>query len=307
MEEFSLVKKSIFTLLLGILLILGACSDNMNDENEVAEGEEANTEETSTDQTEKENEGEEEPPVTEDNEDNKTQDEKNIEEEAVQEITEPLYKIDDNWNVVPLDEGTNEKVVLLTIDDAPEKYALEMAQTLKKLEAPAIFFVNGHFLETDEKKEQLRQIHEMGFAIGNHTYHHQKLSDVDEETQKQEIMELNDLIEEITGQKPKFFRAPHGENTDYATSLVEEEGMLLMNWTYGYDYFEPYMDAEKLKEAMISGEAPEIEISYSLLKPGANLLMHDREWTAAALEDIVKGLRDKGYEFVDPMTLQVPE
>ncbi|MFD2656216.1 polysaccharide deacetylase family protein [Gracilibacillus thailandensis] len=302
-----MVKKSIFTLLLGILLILGACSDNMNDENEVAEGEEANTEETSTDQTEKENEGEEEPPVTEDNEDNKTQDEKNIEEEAVQEITEPLYKIDDNWNVVPLDEGTNEKVVLLTIDDAPEKYALEMAQTLKKLEAPAIFFVNGHFLETDEKKEQLRQIHEMGFAIGNHTYHHQKLSDVDEETQKQEIMELNDLIEEITGQKPKFFRAPHGENTDYATSLVEEEGMLLMNWTYGYDYFEPYMDAEKLKEAMISGEAPEIEISYSLLKPGANLLMHDREWTAAALEDIVKGLRDKGYEFVDPMTLQVPE
>ncbi len=307
MEEFSLVKKSIFSLLLGILLILGACSDNMNEEDEVAEGEEANTEETSTDQTEKENEVEEEPPVTENNEDNKIEDEENIEEEAVQEITEPLYKIDDNWNVVPLEDGTNEKVVLLTIDDAPEKYALEMAQTLKELEAPAIFFVNGHFLETDEKKEQLRQIHEMGFAIGNHTYHHQKLSDVDEETQKQEIMELNDLIEEIIGDKPKFFRAPHGDNTDYAKSLIEEEGMLLMNWTYGYDYFEPYMDAEKLKEAMISGEAPEIDISYSLLKSGANLLMHDREWTAAALEDIVKGLRDKGYEFVDPMTLQVPE
>ncbi|WP_018932815.1 polysaccharide deacetylase family protein [Gracilibacillus lacisalsi] len=302
-----MVKKSIFTLLLGILFILGACSDNMNDENEVAEGEEANTEETSTDQTEEENEVEEEPPVTEDNEDNKTEDEENIEEEAVQEITEPLYKIDDNWNVVPLEEGTNEKVVLLTIDDAPEKYALEMAQTLKELEAPAIFFVNGHFLQTDEEKDKLSQIHEMGFAIGNHTYHHQKLSDVDEETQKQEIMELNDLIEEIIGEKPKFFRAPHGDNTDYATSLVEEEGMLLMNWTYGYDYFEPYMDAEKLKEAMISGEAPEIDISYSLLKPGANLLMHDREWTAAALEDIVKGLRDKGYEFVDPIELQVPE
>ncbi|WP_163579605.1 polysaccharide deacetylase family protein [Gracilibacillus saliphilus] len=302
-----MVKKSIFSLLLGILLILGACSDNMNEEDEVAEGEEANTEETSTDQTEKENEVEEEPPVTENNEDNKIEDEENIEEEAVQEITEPLYKIDDNWNVVPLEDGTNEKVVLLTIDDAPEKYALEMAQTLKELEAPAIFFVNGHFLETDEKKEQLRQIHEMGFAIGNHTYHHQKLSDVDEETQKQEIMELNDLIEEIIGDKPKFFRAPHGDNTDYAKSLIEEEGMLLMNWTYGYDYFEPYMDAEKLKEAMISGEAPEIDISYSLLKSGANLLMHDREWTAAALEDIVKGLRDKGYEFVDPMTLQVPE
>ncbi|WP_231710687.1 polysaccharide deacetylase family protein [Gracilibacillus suaedae] len=302
-----MVKKNIYTLLLVTLLILGACNDTINDDDEVAEGEEANTEETSTEQTEKENEVEEEPMVTEENDENKTEDEEKKEEETVPEITEPLYKIDDNWSVVPLDEGTNEKVVLLTIDDGPEKYALEMAETLKELEAPAIFFVNGHFLETDEKKEQLRQIHEMGFAIGNHTYHHQKLSDVDEETQKQEIMELNDLIEEIIGEKPKFFRAPHGENTDYATSLVEEEGMLLMNWTYGYDYFEPYMDAEKLKEAMISGEAPEIDISYSLLKPGANLLMHDREWTAAALEDIVKGLRDKGYEFVDPMRLQVPE
>src|SRR5699024_5708332 len=120
------------------------------------------------------------------------------------------------------------------------------------------------------------------------------------------IIELNEHIEEIIGEKPKFFRAPHGMNTDYSKQLVEDEGMVLMNWTYGYDYFEPYMDKEKLTEAMVSGEGPEVDIPYSLLKPGANLLMHDRDWTAAALEDIVKGLREKGYEMVDPMTLQLP-
>lgn len=80
--------------------------------------------------------------------------------------------------------------------------------------------------------------------------------------------------------------------------------MILMNWTYGYDYFEPYMDADKLAEAMISGEGPEVDVDYSLLKPGANLLMHDREWTNEALERIVNGLRDSGYEIVDPHLIQ---
>ncbi|MDX8044882.1 polysaccharide deacetylase family protein [Gracilibacillus sp. S3-1-1] len=230
------------------------------------------------------------------------------EPEQVEENQEILYQLHpDRWSLKPLKDDINDQVVLLTIDDAPEDQALNMAKTLKKLDAPAIFFVNGHFLETKEEQEQLREIYEMGFAIGNHTYYHQKLSDVGEDKQKQEILQLNDLIEEIIDEKPVFFRAPHGDNTDYVKELVEEQGMLLMNWTYGYDYFEPYMDADKLKEAMISGEGPEAGVDYSLLKPGAILLMHDRDWTAEALEDIVKGLREQGYEFVEPETIQITE
>ncbi|WP_421384365.1 polysaccharide deacetylase family protein [Bacillus salacetis] len=230
-------------------------------------------------------------------------------EEVVQEeeTQGPQYMINEaDWSVQPI-EDANEEVVLLTIDDAPDKFALEMANTLKDLDAHAIFFVNGHFLNTDEEKEVLKQIHDMGFPIGNHTFNHQKLDDVSEDKQKEEILKLNDLIEEITGEKPKFFRAPHGANTDYVKGLVKEEGMTLMNWTYGYDYFKPYMDAEKLKTAMITGEGPEVDVPYSLLKPGANLLMHDREWTNQALADIVKGLREKGYEILDPDLIKTPE
>ena len=32
--------------------------------------------------------------------------------------------------------------------------------------------------------------------------------------------------------------------------------------------------------------------------------MHDREWTAEALKDIVEGLRAKGYEMIDPATIK---
>ncbi|HAM82107.1 polysaccharide deacetylase family protein [Ornithinibacillus bavariensis] len=217
---------------------------------------------------------------------------------------EAAYRIADNWSITPIKEGINEKIVLLTIDDAPDKYALEMARTLKDLDAGAIFFVNGHFLETPENKEILKEIHDMGFIIGNHTYSHAFLPDLTEEEQKNEIMRVNDMVEEIIGERPKFFRAPNGANTDFSKNLVKEEKMVLMNWSYGYDYFKPYMDKEKLTKAMVTGEGPEVDVPYSLLKPGANLLMHDRKWTSEALRDIVVGLREQGYEMVDPHLIE---
>src|SRR5690625_6385090 len=78
------------------------------------------------------------------------------------------------FSIVPIDKA-NEKVALLTIDDAPDKHALEMAQQLKEMDANAIFFVNGHFLETKEEKEVLKEIYDLGFVIGNHTYSHPSL------------------------------------------------------------------------------------------------------------------------------------
>ncbi|MGM0844438.1 MAG: polysaccharide deacetylase family protein [Bacillota bacterium] len=215
-----------------------------------------------------------------------------------EEIKEPLYMINEaNWSVQPID-AANEKVALLTIDDVPDKYALEMAKTLKELDAPAIFFVNGHFLGTEEEKETLKQIHEMGFSIGNHTYNHPSLPDLTEEEQKAEIVELNELITSIIGEKPKFFRAPFGQNTDFTKSLAASEKMALMNWTYGYDWEAEYQNKEAIADIMVNTE---------FLRNGANLLMHDRAWTNEGLADIVKGLRDKGYEILDPELIQTPQ
>lgn len=231
------------------------------------------------------------------------------EEELDTEIEEPFeaeYRIDEESSVVPINEA-NEKVALLTIDDAPDEYALEMAKTLQNLDANAIFFVNGHLLETEEKKKMLKEIYDLGFVIGNHTYSHNNLNDITQEEQKEEIIRVNDMVEEIIGERPKFFRAPFGEYTDYAKEVIANEHMVRMNWTYGYDYFEPYMNKESLVEAMVTGKGPEVDVDYSLLKPGANLLMHDREWTAAGLHDIVTGLREKGYEIVNPELIETKE
>lgn len=209
-------------------------------------------------------------------------------------LPEPQYKINEhNWSIEPISQA-NSKVVLLTIDDAPDKNALEMARILKKLSAPAIFFVNGHFIDTPEEAKVLKEIHELGFVIGNHTYSHPNLKSLSEAQQYKEIVDLNDRVEEIIGERPKFFRAPFGSITDYSRKIAEDENMVLMNWTYGYDWVKEYQSKEALADIMVNSP---------YLVNGANLLMHDREWTKEALEDIVKGLKNKGFTPVDPVLI----
>jgi peptidoglycan-N-acetylglucosamine deacetylase len=235
--------------------------------------------------------------VTDGAETEKNQEEKKDPEEAEEVVQDPQYMINENnWSIEPIADQ-NAKVVLLTIDDAPDKHALKMAEDLKAMNAPAIFFVNGHFLDTPEEKDVLKKIHEMGFVIGNHTYSHSSLPDLPPEKQKEEIVSLNDLIESITGERPKFFRAPFGQNTDYSRQIAAEEKMALMNWTYGYDWEKQYQTKKAITDIMVNSP---------FLNEGANLLMHDRTWTSEGLIDIVKGLREKGYETLNPNKIQTP-
>lgn len=229
------------------------------------------------------------------------QEEVSVPEEIVvspNESVEPQYEMNQNtWMVEPVGEA-NKNVVLLTIDDAPDKYALEMAKTLANLGVKAIFFVNGHFIDTVEEADRLREIHQLGFPIGNHTFSHSNLSKISEEEQRKEIVTLNNRVEEIIGERPKFFRAPFGVNTDYSRKVAEEEKMLIMNWTYGYDWEKEYQSKEAIADIMVN---------TPFLKGGANLLMHDRAWTNEALESIVTGIKAKGFEIVDPTLIKTPK
>lgn len=285
------MRKIILFLSIVCIFSLSACGNQTNEQEEP----QTNQEETNDDEN---NVQENEPASEIDNEDDGNDEADEADEETAADEIEPEYRINEIWSVVPINDTTNEEVVLLTIDDAPDDYALEMAQTLKDLEAPAIFFVNGHFLETEEEKETLREIYDMGFMIGNHTYSHYNLSELKEEEQKEEIVRVNDMVKEITGERPKFFRAPFGVNTDYSKQIAAEEGLTLMNWSYGYDWDNEYMTEEAIADIMVNAEE---------LNNGANLLMHDRKWTNAALHEIVTGLQEKGYEMVDPALIETAE
>lgn len=206
--------------------------------------------------------------------------------------SEMMYTVDAETSaIVSSADDAESSAVLITIDDAPDENAVAMAHTLKELDAPAIFFVNGMFIESEEGKDKLREIHELGFEIGNHTYNHFNMREITPEDTALEIIDTGDLIEEAIGERPKFFRAPFGVNSEASISIAEEENMTVMNWTYGFDWESDYQEPGALSDIMVNTE---------MLGDGANLLMHDRWWTSEALQDIVKGLRDKGYSLIDP-------
>lgn len=279
-------KRSRFSIIIFcISLILAACGTN--DDNDSSASNSSNNE--ADQETAEENEEQESANQAEEDENNNA--ENNEEEEK-----EPAYETNENWYLKPLDDQ-DEEVTLITIDDAPDDHAVEMAHTLDDLDVPAIFFVNGHFIDDKEGEEKLKEIDELGFPIGNHTMTHPDLTTISEEEQEEEILGVNEMVEDILGEKPDYFRAPHGKNTDFSSDLIEDEGMLNLNWSYGYDWEEEYQDADKLKEKMTGTE---------LLDDGAILLMHDRDWTNEALEDIVKDLQDQGYDMADPEEIKNP-
>ena len=284
------MKNTLKFIALALLLFAAACSSNAGSESSNdSSGDQQNTSEK------QENEEASNESSNADKQEASEEEDQKEEETTAKEKVEPEYRLNEAfWGFEPINDAPAE-AVLLTFDDSPDKHAVDMAKELKEMDAPAIFFVNGHFIDTDEEKARLKEIYDMGFEIGNHTMTHSNLKDLTEEEQREEIVKLNDMIEEVTGERPKFFRAPFGSNTDFSKSLAEEEGMLVMNWTYGYDWVKEYQNKEAIADIMVNSP---------LLQNGANLLMHDREWTAAALNDIVGGLRNKGYQMIDPEEIE---
>ena len=143
----------------------------------------------------------------------------------------------------------------------------------------------------EEGRQALKEIADMGHVIGNHTLTHYSLDQVpDEETLRHEIIGNQDIIEEVIGYRPQFFRPPHGIEIPELEEILEEENMVAMNWSYGFDWDENYSNPATLADVMVNTE---------FLSPGANLLMHDLTWTNEAMPAILDGIQVKGYEFVD--------
>ncbi|CAM3570584.1 polysaccharide deacetylase family protein [Marinicrinis lubricantis] len=208
------------------------------------------------------------------------------------------YYINEIFDVKPVSEEINEKVVLLTFDDGPkdEQMVGQMLDILDRHDAKAIFFVNGYRVE--QNPELLELIYSRGHEVGNHSWDHIVLSKESSEVIDQQIDDVQTLVKDIIGKAPRFFRAPNGSRNDHVTKKVQEEQMIYMNWSNGS------LDWDA------SSQTPEAVIQNVMdqLRPGSNILMHELPWTVEALDPLLTRLEEEGYGFVDPSTIQaMPE
>lgn len=211
---------------------------------------------------------------------------------------EPLYRLNEVYRFVPIRDDIPEKAVLLTFDDGPKDEAIieSLMDTLDKHNAKAIFFVNGYRVK--QNPELLKLINERGGTIGNHSYDHINLKNEEASVVEEQLASVQSSVEELIGVKPKFFRPPFGAGGDTVKEIAKKHGLLFMTWSNG-----------SLDWDSSAKDKPEVVVKNVMeqLHPGANILMHELQWTADALDELLSKIEAEGYVFIDPATIETAE
>ncbi|MFD9688550.1 polysaccharide deacetylase family protein [Kitasatospora sp. NPDC059088] len=106
---------------------------------------------------------------------------------------------------------TEDKVVFLTIDDGFEKDP-EFSRMAAELGIPLSAFLSDYLVR--DNYGYFRDLHKQGVEINNHTINHRNLKVLDYETQRREICDQQDQLEQQIGVRPRLFRPPYGEYND---------------------------------------------------------------------------------------------
>ncbi|NMP10760.1 polysaccharide deacetylase family protein [Paenibacillus polymyxa] len=213
--------------------------------------------------------------------------------------TNKMYHLDKAYNVIPNQQGVEKKVVLLTFDDGPKEAVMinKIIDILDKHKAKAIFFVNGYRVK--EHPELLKLIHDRGQPIGNHSWDHIVLKNKSEAEVKKQIETVQKIVKDTTGQAPVFFRPPHGAGGDVGRKVAKQNGLLYMTWSVGSLDWTMKKNQPHKTETLLKNVTEQ-------LHPGSNILMHELPWTAEALDSLLTRLEQKGYQFVDPQSIEIP-
>ena len=126
--------------------------------------------------------------------------------------------------------ATEEKKVALTFDAAwGADQTRAIMDEVEKYGYKCTFFLTGFWAEAN--KELVKEIHDRGHQIGNHSQNHKHLNELNSETLQTEIDSVNALINELTGETPRFFRAPFGEYDNDLVKAVGAKGMQCIQWS----------------------------------------------------------------------------
>ena len=115
--------------------------------------------------------------------------------------------------------GKAEREVALSFDDGPDdEYTPAILDILEANHVPATFFVVG--VNAENNIGILKRIYDEGFEIGNHTFTHANLAEVNAERTRVELNATRRIIESVTGHSTVLFRPPY--NADSEPETVEE-------------------------------------------------------------------------------------
>jgi peptidoglycan-N-acetylglucosamine deacetylase len=120
--------------------------------------------------------------------------------------------------------------VALTFDDGPDPVSTpQFAAVLADHDAKATFFMLGSMVE--RAPGLAAELAATGHEIGVHGWDHRYLPARTPTATRSDIRRATDLIERVTGRRPRFFRPPYGVLSGPALMTARELGLTPVLWS----------------------------------------------------------------------------
>ena len=137
-------------------------------------------------------------------------------------------------------QRTRLRTVHLTFDDGPSAETTpQLLDQLKKAGIKATFFVVGRNIENAGGRAIVERMAAEGHQIGNHTYSHPNLTQLDLAGIEQEIKQTEDLIGPLDN-GTKVFRPPFGFHNGIVDRAAEALGYKSVFWNLCAWDWRPY-------------------------------------------------------------------
>ena len=185
----------------------------------------------------------------------------------------PIYSVerDDNKIAITFDCAWND-------DDIDE-----ILDILDNYECKATFFVLGDWAQ--KYSESLIKISERGHEIGNHSYNHKDYTKLSSQQIKEDLDKCDEVVESITGRRPRLVRAPSGGYNDTIIKACKSRGSIYIQWS-----------VDSIDYGNVNPEDIYTRATRNV-KNGDILLLHNgTEYTAKVLPQILEQL-SKNHTF----------
>ena len=189
--------------------------------------------------------------------------------------------------------------IALTYDDGPNPiYTPRLMAILERFGAKATFFSIGMWAEREPGL--LRELHDAGHAIGNHTHTHPTMPLLSSDAVREELRRCRGAVEASGVEFSRagggmLMRPPYGRRRPATLRTMREEGYEPVTWSVTcYDWRRTATRRSIARHAAHAGEGDII-----LMHDGNNLVPDaDRSRSVAATEETLQRYAAEGYEFV---------
>lgn len=196
-----------------------------------------------------------------------------------------------------------DRIAYLTFDDGPSENTEAILKVLKDNDIKATFFIVPD--EGEDCARRLRAIAAEGHTIGIHSFTHNYLTIyADEKAFLDDFAKAYDIVVTVTNKRPWLYRFPGGSVNQYNRSCRDQIRDILGE--RGFVYYDWNVDSNDWRGLSVDELCGNVVTDASrFVNP--TILMHDtdtRDNTVAAIDKIIKDLKEKGYKFA-PLTQQV--